>query len=125
MKGTASQPKVRRRRIIERPRLTRLLDESPARIKMLVAPAGYGKTTLARQWLAAGERRSAWYVCRRSSADVAALAEGVVMAARSVVPEFGSAILDRLAATDVPAHEVDVLAEMMLEEFERWPSDAW
>jgi ATP/maltotriose-dependent transcriptional regulator MalT len=92
---------------------------------MLVAPAGYGKTTLARQWLAAGERRSAWYVCRRSSADVAALAEGVVMAARSVVPEFGSAILDRLAATDVPAHELDVLAEMMLEEFETWPRDAW
>ncbi|MDF2751497.1 MAG: hypothetical protein K0T00_2673, partial [Gaiellaceae bacterium] len=45
------KPPVSRRRIIERPRLTRLLDESPARIKMLVAPAGYGKTTLARQWL--------------------------------------------------------------------------
>jgi ATP/maltotriose-dependent transcriptional regulator MalT len=40
-----------RRRIIERPRLTRMLDESGARIILLVAPAGYGKTTLARQWL--------------------------------------------------------------------------
>ncbi|MER3411749.1 MAG: hypothetical protein C4305_05175, partial [Thermoleophilia bacterium] len=37
--------------LIERPRLTSLLDESQARIMMLVAPAGYGKTTLARQWL--------------------------------------------------------------------------
>ena len=52
MGSTASEPTARRQRIIERPRLTRLLDESPARVKMLVAPAGYGKTTLARQWLA-------------------------------------------------------------------------
>ena len=43
---------VGRRHIIERPRLTRLLDETSARVIMLVAPAGYGKTTLARQWLA-------------------------------------------------------------------------
>ena len=49
--GTATQSQVRRRRIIERPRLTTLLDQSQGRIKMLVAPAGYGKTTLARQWL--------------------------------------------------------------------------
>ena len=47
--GIATEPKTRRRRVIERPRLTRLLDASQGRIKMLVAPAGYGKTTLARQ----------------------------------------------------------------------------
>ena len=51
--GTTTKPQKSRRRIIERPRLTRLLDDSPARIKMLIAPAGYGKTTLARQWLSA------------------------------------------------------------------------
>ncbi len=36
------------RHIIKRPRLTRLLDEAEARVLLLVAPAGYGKTTLAR-----------------------------------------------------------------------------
>ncbi len=51
--GTVDKLRLGQRRIIERPRLTRMLDDSPARIKMLVAPAGYGKTTLARQWLAA------------------------------------------------------------------------
>jgi ATP/maltotriose-dependent transcriptional regulator MalT len=42
-------PLVSRRRIIKRPRLTRILDESGARIILLVAPAGYGKTTLAHE----------------------------------------------------------------------------
>ena len=43
----------RRQRIIRRPRLTRLLDEAAkrCRILMLIAPAGYGKTTLAREWV--------------------------------------------------------------------------
>ena len=76
---------VGRRRIIKRPRLTRILDESGARIILLVAPAGYGKTTLAREWL--GERRAAWYHGGPASADVAALAVGLATAAAEVVPE--------------------------------------
>ena len=47
------------RRIIKRPRLTRMLDESGARIILLVAPAGYGKTTLAHEWLEG--KSAAWY----------------------------------------------------------------
>jgi len=39
-----------RRRIIERPRLIAALDGIDAQTILLVAPAGYGKTTLARQW---------------------------------------------------------------------------
>ncbi|HEY0415195.1 MAG TPA: hypothetical protein VGC78_02310, partial [Gaiellaceae bacterium] len=51
MTARAAQPKVgNQRRIIERPRLTKLLDETDARTILLLAPAGYGKTTLARQW---------------------------------------------------------------------------
>ena len=50
-----------RPRITERPRLTRLLDGATARVRMLVAPAGYGKTTLAEQWGDVSGRRSTWY----------------------------------------------------------------
>ena len=65
--------------IIKRPRLTKLLDESEARIVLLVAPAGYGKTTLAREWLE-GRPGVAWYSGRPAMADVAALASGLVTA---------------------------------------------
>ena len=60
---------------IERPRLTRLLDEATAPVIMLIAPAGFGKTTLARQWLA--PRRRGWYRGSPAAADVAALAVGL------------------------------------------------
>ncbi len=71
--GTVDKRAINPRRIIERPRLTRLLDDSPARIKMLVAPAGYGKTTLARQWLSGQGNASGWIACTPAFSDVALL----------------------------------------------------
>jgi len=74
--------------IIERPRLTALLAESGARVILLMAPAGYGKTTLARQWAARQEGPVAWYRTTRISGDVAALAVGLdsVLAERTQPP---------------------------------------
>ena len=69
--------------IIERPRLISLLEESGARIILLCAPAGYGKTTLARQWSARQQGPVAWYRTTRASGDVAALAVGLDNALRA------------------------------------------
>ena len=77
------KPPLRRRRIIERPRLIRALDRSQARLRMLVAGAGYGKTTLAEQW--ARDHNVAWVRARRSSADVAVLARQMAAAGAHVV----------------------------------------
>jgi LuxR family transcriptional regulator, maltose regulon positive regulatory protein len=63
--------------IIKRPRLTRLLDESEARIILLCAPAGYGKTTLAREWVEESRHEWAWYSLRPTDCDVAGLASGL------------------------------------------------
>ena len=60
--------------IIKRPRLTKLLDESEARIILLCAPAGYGKTTLAREWISGD---GLWYAVRPADCDVAAFAAGL------------------------------------------------
>jgi ATP/maltotriose-dependent transcriptional regulator MalT len=47
------------RRHVRRKRLTALLDESAAQAILIVAPAGYGKTSLVTEWV---ERREsvAW-----------------------------------------------------------------
>ena len=54
MSEVAEKPRTRiirrERPIIERPRLIEKLDASASRTILLLAPAGYGKTTLARQW---------------------------------------------------------------------------
>lgn len=64
--------------IIKRPRLTKLLDESEARIILLCAPAGYGKTTLAREWVETLEGPVAWYSGGPEMLDHAALGKSLV-----------------------------------------------
>jgi LuxR family maltose regulon positive regulatory protein len=121
----AEKPPVSRRRIIERPRLTRLLDESSARIKMLVAPAGYGKTTLARQWLAARPQSGGWVTVDASSVDVAALARDVQTAVAELIPRGGSALIERLAVTADAARESETLAEILAADLREWDGDHW
>jgi ATP/maltotriose-dependent transcriptional regulator MalT len=112
-----------RSHIIERPRLTRLLDENTTRIILLVAPAGYGKTTLAREWLST--RPHAWYRGTSATADVAALAHGLVKAAATVVPGAGERMETRLRVSNAPTEEVEALAELLAEDLRDWPADSW
>jgi LuxR family maltose regulon positive regulatory protein len=116
---------LQRRRIIERPRLIALLDESTARVRTLIAPAGYGKTTLAEQWVEKEGRRGAWFTARPSSTDVAALALGIARAATEIVPECDLRLREHLRALPAPAEHVDVLAELLGEDLQGWPTDAW
>jgi LuxR family maltose regulon positive regulatory protein len=116
---------VLKRRIIERPRLLALLDESRARVKTLVAPAGYGKTTLAEQWVGREGQRGAWFTARRSSTDVAALALGIARAAAALVEGSDVRLREHLRAVPAPAENVETLAEILGEDFGSWPSDGW
>jgi LuxR family maltose regulon positive regulatory protein len=111
-----------RRHIIERPRLTKLLDETSARVIMLVAPAGYGKTTLARQWLAT--RPHAWYQATAASADVAALGVGITDATQMVTRELGSQFREWLLTTRGD-EEAGLAAGFLVDDLGRWPDDAW
>ncbi|MGZ4280486.1 MAG: LuxR C-terminal-related transcriptional regulator [Gaiellaceae bacterium] len=112
-----------RRHIIERPRLTRLLDETSARVIMLVAPAGYGKTTLARQWLAS--RRFAWFAATSASGDVAGLAAGIARSVSTISGVRTSSVLTRLSGGYGLPQDLSELAELQIEELSSWPADAW
>lgn len=125
MADEAVTVKLRRRRIIERPRLVAALDRSRARVRMLVAPAGYGKTILSEQWAAREGRRVAWVRARRQAADIAALARFLARAGAEIVPGAERRLHERLNATLDPEGDALVLAEMLAEDLRSWPDDAW
>src|SRR4029079_4209688 len=124
---TKSKALPRRQRIIRRPRLTRLLDEAAerCRILMLIAPAGYGKTTLARQWVEQSGRPYAWYSAGASSADVAAVAADWARAVDDIVPDAGQRLMGRLQATASPEDELALLARLLAADLADWPNDTW
>ncbi|HEX3227201.1 MAG TPA: LuxR C-terminal-related transcriptional regulator [Gaiellaceae bacterium] len=72
-----------------------MLDESRARIILLCAPAGYGKTTLAREWIATRSEPVAWYRGGAEMSDVAAVALGL---AEALAPVTQRDLADRVAA---------------------------
>src|SRR5690242_19876370 len=75
--------------IIERPRLIACLEEGGgARVSVLAAPAGYGKTTLARQWSERQAGPVAWYRTTRASGDVALLAVQLDDLLASIAPDL-------------------------------------
>jgi LuxR family maltose regulon positive regulatory protein len=122
--GTNIDVSPSRRHIIKRPRLTRLLDETKARCILLVAPAGYGKTTLAAEWLSAG-KRSVWYRTDGSAADVIALAASLADAVGKVIPSAGERLLEHMRVSARHALEVATLVDMLVEDVSTWPEDAW
>ena len=93
-----------RRALVPRPRLSERLDRGTAsKLTLVSAPAGFGKTTLVTEWLAAGpaaadERLVAWLSLDRTDNDPASFWTYVIAALRTVasgVGESALALLDR------------------------------
>ncbi|HUJ54448.1 MAG TPA: LuxR C-terminal-related transcriptional regulator [Gaiellaceae bacterium] len=74
--------------IIERPRLIARIVDGDARVTVFAAAAGYGKTTLARQWAERQTGPVAWYQTTRASGDVAALAVEMDELLASIAPDL-------------------------------------
>ncbi len=123
MAGIETAVEAARRYIIRRPRLTRLLNKANARVLMLIAPAGFGKTTLAREW--ASERPHVWYPGTTATADVAALVAGLSSVVSEVVPEAGARAVSRMHASGTPEQDVDILADLFAKDLSAWPEDTW
>jgi len=105
--------------IIKRPRLTKRLDDPRARILLLVAPAGYGKTTLARQWLAQYQRPVAWYRATTASADVAALAVGLAAEIDAALDD-GTTATERMRTLAAVQQNPEVLARTLHKSRDTW-----
>ncbi|MGZ8707380.1 MAG: LuxR C-terminal-related transcriptional regulator [Gaiellaceae bacterium] len=123
MATTKANLSARHDHIIERPRLTRMLDESKAKVILLLAPAGYGKTTLARQWLK--DKPHVWYRASEADVDVAALAVGIATQAAGLVAGIDTRIRQRMRAARNPEREAGAWAELIAEDFSQLPVATW
>jgi DNA-binding CsgD family transcriptional regulator len=110
---------------IRRVRLLDALDGARAPTRMLVAPAGYGKTVLASEWSAEQGRTPVWCQVRPQHVDVAALVVEVARRADAVASGCGRRLRDRLATAQEPAVDARLAAEMLAEDLVEWPPDAW
>lgn len=89
------------RRIIERPRLLKALDECGSQAILLLAPAGYGKTTLARQWTKT-VGRTIWLSCTPTHCDVVTFATDVADRLAPFSKSSPRAIREYLTAQNTP-----------------------
>ncbi len=110
------------RRHVPRPRLTRVLEASTAQTILLIAPAGFGKTSLACEWLA-GRENVFWYRATSASADLAAFSVGIAEVLAPVAPGAAERLRQRLRVGEVPEKAARPLAEMLADDLVDWPSD--
>ena len=93
-----------RRRLVSRARITdqlRVGAGAGPRLLLVAAPAGFGKTTLLAQWLAADEgsqRRVAWLALDPGDAEFRAFLSHLMAAIQTAEPEVGVDALALLEA---------------------------
>ena len=83
---------------VERPQLVdRLRSSADRRLVSIVAPAGYGKTTLLTQWAAADPRPFAWLSLDQHDSDPVLLLRYVVTTLEELLPRTGNGRTTRTA----------------------------
>lgn len=93
----------RRPTLVGRPRLVaRIHGGSWRPITLIVAPAGYGKTTLVSQWMAETERPVAWLSLDEDDNDPLRFLAYLLAAMRRVVPEVGQGMDGIAPSADTP-----------------------
>jgi LuxR family transcriptional regulator, maltose regulon positive regulatory protein len=94
--------------LLPRDRLLERLVHSDARLTLVGAGAGWGKTTLLVQWASVDKRRFAWLSLERADNDPVRFWTCVVMALRVLYPDIGEAALALLRAPGVRIAETAV-----------------
>ncbi|UCH24524.1 MAG: AAA family ATPase [Trueperaceae bacterium] len=86
-----------RPKVVLRPRLTaRLAAGLHRKLTLISAPAGFGKTTLVSEWLAACERPAAWLSLDEGDNDLNQFLAYLVAALQTVAEHLGQGVLETL-----------------------------
>lgn len=106
-----------------RPRLISVLDEArDRRLSLISAPAGYGKTTLAVQWLDHISSPAAWLSLDEHDSDPDRFLRYVIATIREIFPRFGLQIEPLLSSPTLPPPEylADILISDLAEPVTPW-----
>lgn len=107
--------------LVPRPRLRELLDRgTETKLLLVSAPAGFGKTTLLAEWLAAAGRPAAWLSLDGGDAGPAVFWTYVISALRTVAPGAGESAL---AVLDAPQPQVRTALAMLLNDLDSGAGD--
>src|SRR5918911_4278917 len=128
MPGSIIQTKLyiprRRGATVPRPRLSdRLSRGINARLTLVSAPAGFGKTTLLAAWLASAPQRehlTAWLSLDQSDNDPTAFWTYVIAAVQTVAPAVGTGSLALIEAAQTP---IEVVLGALLNALNALPND--
>jgi LuxR family maltose regulon positive regulatory protein len=111
-------------RSVDRPRLRPALDRAlDARLTLVVAPAGWGKSTLLVQWLRDAAVPYGWLSLDAGDADVTRFWRCLLLATQQADPHVGTAALRRLDAAGADV-ERDVLP-VLVNELTAAGRDVW
>jgi ATP/maltotriose-dependent transcriptional regulator MalT len=100
-----------RPKIILRSRLIERLNEGMhCKLTLISAPAGFGKTTLVSEWVAACERQAAWLSLDEGDSDPARFLAYLVAALQTIKAEIGAGLLGALQSPQPPPPEMILTA---------------
>src|SRR5215218_1017913 len=89
--GAKIHPPLLRADTLSRPRLNDWLDRAATgRVVLVIAEAGFGKTTLLADWASRSPRRTAWYRLEPDDRDWLVFLRHLLAAGREVDPDFGT-----------------------------------
>jgi LuxR family maltose regulon positive regulatory protein len=114
-----------RRGLVARPRLSgRLRRGAESRLTLISAPAGFGKTTLLAEWLAAAptERSVAWLSLEESDRQPTWYWTYLLTALQAVAPGVGTSALPLLQSGQPP---IETVLATVVNELGAVPDDLW
>ncbi len=111
-----------RSNFVLRPRLIEQLNEGMhCKLTLISASAGFGKTTLVSEWVAAGKRPTAWLSLDEGDNDPARFLTYLVAALQTIAPNIGEGVLGVLQSPQPPSTEAVLTA--LLNEITTLPHD--
>ncbi|HUF52288.1 MAG TPA: tetratricopeptide repeat protein [Dehalococcoidia bacterium] len=113
-----AKPPERRPGIVRRQRLVeRLTEAAQRRIAIVSAPAGYGKTTLLKDFVQETDYPACWYWIDERDKDLNTFLRYILASGRNVFPEFGEHLAEVLTAggPKTPEEASELLTEASMD----------